>query len=224
MGRLLNIVTPLHKATKRDYLARMTDDKVHCMMKAQGVRGRLLGRRPPLRLWRLPVHRGPLEARGAGADRHLRAEATAPRSSTSAAARRSCSTRSRSSCPSRRSSASTSPSTASPSAKDEIKPVPVPLPGRRTAIRSATSSSISSSRSARCTICASSSCETALRRDRARRQEQVHHGRELPQRARAVQPAVLGADRRSRSSTPSEWIWLYKHFGYTGDYEFIYFE
>ena len=22
----------------------------------------------------------------------------------------------------------------------------------------------------------------------------------------------------------SEWIWLYKHFGYTGDYEFIYFE
>lgn len=23
---------------------------------------------------------------------------------------------------------------------------------------------------------------------------------------------------------PDEWIWLYKHFGYTGDYEFIYFE
>jgi hypothetical protein len=21
-----------------------------------------------------------------------------------------------------------------------------------------------------------------------------------------------------------EWIWLYDHFGYTGDYEFIYFE
>ena len=21
-----------------------------------------------------------------------------------------------------------------------------------------------------------------------------------------------------------EWIWLYEHFGYTGDYEFIYFE
>jgi SAM-dependent methyltransferase len=35
MGRLLNIVTPLHKATKRDYLARMVDDKVHCMMKAK---------------------------------------------------------------------------------------------------------------------------------------------------------------------------------------------
>lgn len=28
---LLDIVTPLHKATKRDYLARMNDDKVHCM-------------------------------------------------------------------------------------------------------------------------------------------------------------------------------------------------
>ena len=35
MGRLLEIVTPLHKATKRDYLARMVDDKVHCMMKAK---------------------------------------------------------------------------------------------------------------------------------------------------------------------------------------------
>ena len=22
----------------------------------------------------------------------------------------------------------------------------------------------------------------------------------------------------------NEWVWLYKHFGYTGDYEFIYFE
>jgi ubiquinone/menaquinone biosynthesis C-methylase UbiE len=35
MGRLLNIVTPLHKATKRDYLARMVDDKVTCMLKAK---------------------------------------------------------------------------------------------------------------------------------------------------------------------------------------------
>jgi SAM-dependent methyltransferase len=30
-----NIVTPLHQATKRDYLGRMTDDKVTCMMKAK---------------------------------------------------------------------------------------------------------------------------------------------------------------------------------------------
>ncbi|HWX22492.1 MAG TPA: class I SAM-dependent methyltransferase [Candidatus Binatia bacterium] len=35
MGRLLNIVTPLHKATKREYLARMVDDKVRCMLKAK---------------------------------------------------------------------------------------------------------------------------------------------------------------------------------------------
>ena len=35
MGRMLDIVTPLHKATKRDYLARMVDDKVHCMVKAK---------------------------------------------------------------------------------------------------------------------------------------------------------------------------------------------
>jgi ubiquinone/menaquinone biosynthesis C-methylase UbiE len=31
MGRLQNFVTPLHLATKRDYLARMVDDKVNCM-------------------------------------------------------------------------------------------------------------------------------------------------------------------------------------------------
>jgi ubiquinone/menaquinone biosynthesis C-methylase UbiE len=35
MGRLLNVVTPLHRRTKRDYLARMVDDKVTCMLKAK---------------------------------------------------------------------------------------------------------------------------------------------------------------------------------------------
>ena len=35
MGRLLNIVTPLHKMSKRDCLARMVDEKVHCMKKAK---------------------------------------------------------------------------------------------------------------------------------------------------------------------------------------------
>jgi SAM-dependent methyltransferase len=35
MGQLLNLVTPLHKRTARDYLARMVDDKVHCMLKAK---------------------------------------------------------------------------------------------------------------------------------------------------------------------------------------------
>lgn len=35
MGRLLNLVTPLHRATARDYVARMMDEKVHCMLKAK---------------------------------------------------------------------------------------------------------------------------------------------------------------------------------------------
>ncbi len=35
MGQLRNFVTPLHRATSRDVLARMVDDKVSCMMKAK---------------------------------------------------------------------------------------------------------------------------------------------------------------------------------------------
>lgn len=35
MGHLRNFVTPLHKATSRDVLARMVDDKVACMLKAK---------------------------------------------------------------------------------------------------------------------------------------------------------------------------------------------
>lgn len=35
MGRLLNIVTPLHRRTARDYQGRMNDDKVACMKKAR---------------------------------------------------------------------------------------------------------------------------------------------------------------------------------------------
>ena len=35
MGKLLNLVTPLHTMTKRNYLDRMIDDKVYCMMKAK---------------------------------------------------------------------------------------------------------------------------------------------------------------------------------------------
>ncbi len=35
MGERLNIVTPLHEATTRDYLARMLDEKVACMDVAQ---------------------------------------------------------------------------------------------------------------------------------------------------------------------------------------------
>ena len=35
IGRLLNIVTQLHKKTKRDYIGRMNDDKVACMKVAR---------------------------------------------------------------------------------------------------------------------------------------------------------------------------------------------
>src|SRR5580658_5822412 len=35
MNQLMNFITPLHKRTKRDYLPRMVDDKVHCMLKAK---------------------------------------------------------------------------------------------------------------------------------------------------------------------------------------------
>jgi ubiquinone/menaquinone biosynthesis C-methylase UbiE len=35
MGQLLEFVTPLHQATHRDYLARMQNDKVHCMQVAK---------------------------------------------------------------------------------------------------------------------------------------------------------------------------------------------
>lgn len=39
MGQLMNIVTPLHLQTKRDYLARMIDEKVACMKKAKEYEG-----------------------------------------------------------------------------------------------------------------------------------------------------------------------------------------
>lgn len=35
MSRMLDIVTPLHTATRRDYLARMNDDKIACSVKAR---------------------------------------------------------------------------------------------------------------------------------------------------------------------------------------------
>jgi len=35
MGVLREFVTPLHRATSRDYLARMNDDKVNCMLRAK---------------------------------------------------------------------------------------------------------------------------------------------------------------------------------------------
>ena len=35
MGQLLDIVTPLHQSTQRDYLARMVDNKVEAMLVAK---------------------------------------------------------------------------------------------------------------------------------------------------------------------------------------------
>ncbi|SMF30423.1 class I SAM-dependent methyltransferase [Desulfovibrio gilichinskyi] len=35
MGNLLNLITPLHKSTTREYLPRMMDEKVECMLKAK---------------------------------------------------------------------------------------------------------------------------------------------------------------------------------------------
>ena len=35
MGELVQFVTPLHQATSRVYIDRMVDDKVHCMLKAK---------------------------------------------------------------------------------------------------------------------------------------------------------------------------------------------
>ena len=35
MGNLVNYVTSLHQSTKRDYIKRMVDDKVNCMLKAK---------------------------------------------------------------------------------------------------------------------------------------------------------------------------------------------
>ncbi|MFC1704329.1 class I SAM-dependent methyltransferase [Candidatus Omnitrophota bacterium] len=35
MGKLLSIVTPLHKKTKRDYIGRMQDEKIECMKTAK---------------------------------------------------------------------------------------------------------------------------------------------------------------------------------------------
>lgn len=35
MGQLVEVFTPLHKRTSRKYIDRMVDDKVHCMLKAK---------------------------------------------------------------------------------------------------------------------------------------------------------------------------------------------
>ena len=137
---LLNIVTPLHKRTKRDYLARMVDDKVHCMLKAKeyeldywdgdrryGYGGyKYDGRwKPVAEQLDRPLQPGP----SADPRRRLRQGVPAPRDRSS-------------SCPRPRSPASTSRGTASPTPRSD-PPAPVPLPRAGSAIPSATSTSIS---------------------------------------------------------------------------------
>ncbi len=39
MGQLVEVFTPLHKRTARKYIDRMVDDKVHCMLKAKEYEG-----------------------------------------------------------------------------------------------------------------------------------------------------------------------------------------
>jgi ubiquinone/menaquinone biosynthesis C-methylase UbiE len=39
MGNCLEVITPLHKGTKRDYISRMLDDKVHCMQVSKQYSG-----------------------------------------------------------------------------------------------------------------------------------------------------------------------------------------
>ena len=66
--------------------------------------------------------------------------------------------------------------------------------------------------------------ETAVSGNRAGRQEQIYHGRGLSERAASSSTSNAGRSPPKQFYIPSEWIWLYNHFGYTGDYEFIYFE
>ena len=91
MGRLLDIVTPLHTMTRRDYVARMMDEKVTCMTRAREYefdywdgdrRFGYGGYRYIEGRW-TPVAKALIDTYGL---------ATGPAFSTSAAARRSCST------------------------------------------------------------------------------------------------------------------------------------
>ena len=57
MGKLLSIVTPLHVRTSRDYVGRMMDDKVQCILKAKEYEYDYWDG-SPLRLWRLATAAG----------------------------------------------------------------------------------------------------------------------------------------------------------------------
>ena len=161
MGRLLDIVTPLHKATKRDYLARMMDDKVHCMMKAKeyefdywdgdrrfGYGGYKFidGRWKPVAQALIDIYglKDGAKILDVGCGKAL----PALRDQAAAAGLRGHRLRHLEARARRRARG------------DQAASVPLPRAG--SPIRGATSTSIWSSRSARCTTCACSSCETAV--------------------------------------------------------------
>ena len=52
IGKLKNFVTINHKKTKRNYLERMKDKKIHCM-KISKIWKRLLGWKQKIWLWRI---------------------------------------------------------------------------------------------------------------------------------------------------------------------------
>ena len=195
MGRLLNIVTPLHKMTKRDYVGRMMDDKVHCMLKAKEYEADYWdgdrrygygGYRYIEGRWK-PVAQALVDLYGLkGKVPHprcrLRQGLPAARVQAAAAGGRARRLRHLAPRPRRRASRR----------KGRALPLPRagPLSVRRQVVRPrrlARHPAQSQDLRAR----------DGPRRDRARRQERLRHGRELPQRARAVQHGVLGAHRRS---------------------------
>ena len=221
MGRLLDIVTPLHKATKRDYLARMVDDKVHCMMKAKeyefdywdgdrryGYGGYkfIEGRWKPVAQALIDIYglKNGSKVLDVGCGKAFllyEMKKILP----DAADRRLRHFEARPRRGARRGQAASVPLSRAGS-----------LSVRRQELRS-------------CDLARLLSQSAPVRvadgagRGPACRQKRLRDARGLSERTRAVQSRMLGADRRALLHT-SEWIWLYQHFGYTGDYEFIYFE
>ncbi len=221
MGRLLNIVTPLHKRAKRDCLARMVDDKVHCMLKAKeyefdywdGDRRYGYGGYKYDGRWKVVAEKliAIYGLKPGRQDPRCRLRQGPPALRTEAAAaqvglRRLRHLKAR---PGRR------------PRRHPRQPLPLPGPGRLSLRRQVLRPGHFAGLPAQL---AALRAEDGAGGNRARRQEQLRHARKLPQRAGIVQSAVLGADRPNRSSTRPSGSGSTSHFGYTGDYEFIYFE